>query len=71
MPILTVRLPNAVEVAGPTEAWVAAILQILTPDQRDQVLSKVAGQDVRYRTPGSYILHAEMGNLGMLLGGRR
>jgi hypothetical protein len=66
---LSVRLPNGEEVTGRTEEWLAAILLVLTDDQRAVVMDRIRRKMVAYQTPGSYLLQAE--GLGSLIRGGR
>ena len=62
---LKVRLENGEEIEARTEEWLAALIVMLPPPQRDALCERVRKKLVAYSTPGSYILHAEGGLIGV------
>lgn len=62
---LKVRLPNGEEVEARTEEWLAALIVMLPPPQREALCDRVRRKMVAYSTPGSHVLHAEGGLVGV------
>ena len=62
---LKVRMPNGEEIEARTEEWLAALIVMLPPPQREALCNRVRKKLVAYSTPGSHILHAEGGLIGL------
>ena len=62
---LTVKLPNGNQVTGRTEEWLAAVLSVLSEDQKRTVFQAVQQKMVAYKTPGHHVLQAEPMQLGV------
>lgn len=62
---LCVRLPSGEEITARTEEWLAALIVMLPPAERQALCDRVAKKMVAYSTPGSHILHAESGFIGL------
>jgi len=62
---LKVRMPNGEEIEARTEEWLAALIVMLPPPQREALCDRVRKKLVAYSTPGSHILHAEGGLIGL------
>jgi hypothetical protein len=62
---LCVKLPNGEEITAPTEEWLAAFIVMLPPPDREALCARVRKKVVAYSTPGSHILRAEGGLIGL------
>ena len=62
---IRIRLQNGKEVEARTEEWVAAIVAMLPPAQQQALCERVEKKLIGYSTPGSHILHAEGGLVGL------
>lgn len=47
------------------EEWVAALIALLPPEHQALVCDRVEKKLIAYSTPGSHILHAEGGLIGL------
>lgn len=63
---LTMKLPNGEEITGDVLEWIAMIVNTLPKEQRDAVCKGIQAKRVFVRTPGSHVLKAEPGILGVL-----
>lgn len=68
---IRIRLKNGREVQARTEEWVAAIIALMPPEVQAAVCDRVEKKIIGYSTPGSFILHAEPGTLGVPFGVKR
>lgn len=68
---ICIRLKNGREVQARTEEWVAALIALLPPAHQAVVMDRVEKKIVGYSTPGSYVLKAEPGTLGVPFGVKR
>jgi hypothetical protein len=66
---LSIRLPNKEQITAPTEEWLAAVISVLSDEQRRALFHRMGKRLVAYATPGSHILRAE--GLDMILDGKR
>lgn len=62
---LKVRMENGEEMEARTEEWLAALIVMLPPAQRAVLCDRVRKKLIAYSTPGSHILHAEGGLIGL------
>lgn len=62
---LRVRLENGEEIEARTEEWLAALVVMLPREQREALCERVRKKVVAYSTPGSHVLRAEGGLIGL------
>lgn len=62
---LRFTLPNGEQVTAPTEQWLIAMFDELSADGKNRVIDRLKKQRVFVDKPGSFVLHAEPGVIGL------
>lgn len=65
---IAIRLQNGRQVEAPIEEWVAALIALLPPQHQAMVCDRVEKKIIAHSTPGSHILYAEGGLIGVTRG---